>query len=403
MTIDTVELADRPDELLVPQTPPASRSGRLDFIDLLRGLIICLMVLDHVRDFTHRDALLFDPLDLTKTSPILFLTRWITHLCAPTFVLLSGVSICLQAHKGKTGWALSRFLVTRGLWLIVLELTVVDFGFDYAISPIFLQVIYAIGFSMVIMALLIHLPRKAVLGTGILIVAGHNLLDGVQAHGALAALWPFLMQPGPALGGYVLYPALPWLGIMCIGYGAGPVYLLEAGKRTRVMTAIGVGMIVLFLILRLPNMYGDVKPWALPAHAALAPLAVMDVSKYPPSLDYVLITIGITTLLGVALQWTPKWLAKPLLAFGRTPLLTYLLHLYVAHTLALVVGQVMGVPLADFFGQLSHPERLIRDHWGLPLWGTYLVWLSVLIILYPISSAYATYRATHKHWWQSYL
>ncbi len=394
---------DRVDEMMVSQAPPA---GRLEFIDLLRGLIICLMALDHVRDFVNRDGLLFDPLDLGKTTVWLYFTRWATHLCAPTFVLLSGVSIFLQAQKGKTGWALSRFLVTRGLWLMFLEVTLVDFGFNFAFGLVVLQVIYAIGFSMVVMAALIHLPRLAVLAIGMAVVAGHNLLDGVTADhlGQFGLAWHLLMQFGfvpPAL--LVMYPAVPWLGIMCIGYGVGPLYIMAAEKRTRIMVAIGVALIVLFFALRLPNLYGDVKSWATPADHGRTVLAILDVSKYPPSLDYVLITLGITTLLGVAVQWAPKALKTVFLAFGRTPLLTYLLHLYVAHTLALVIGLFMRVPAADFFGLMEHPQLMLKDGWGLPLWGTYLVWLAVLVILFPISSAYAKYRATHRHWWQSYL
>src|SRR6187402_1417924 len=170
---------------------------RLDFIDALRGLVIALMVLDHTRDFVNRQAFLFDPLDLDKTSVALFLTRWVTHLCAPTFVLLSGVSIFLQAHRGKTGWPLSRFLLTRGLWLIFLEVTVVGLGFDFH-PAIFLQVIYAIGLSMVLMSVAVHLPRRVVLGLGILLVAGHNLFDGVDAAtlGAWGLPWHLLMPPG---------------------------------------------------------------------------------------------------------------------------------------------------------------------------------------------------------------
>ncbi len=386
-------------------SPPQGLMQRLDFIDALRGLIICLMVLDHTRDFVNRDAFMFDPLDLHKTSIALFLTRWVTHLCAPTFVFLSGVSIFLQAQKGKTGWALSRFLLTRGLWLVFLEVAVVDFGFDFKYSQAFLQVIYAIGMSMILMAAVVRLPRLAVLIVGVAVVAGHNLLDGVTAEklGGFGTAWHLLMQPGQLPWAFVLYPVIPWFGIMCLGYGLGPLYLMPVEQRTRTLLMLSGGMLALFLILRLPNLYGDTGPWHLPAAPMLAPLAIIDVSKYPPSLDYVLITLGITTGLSVALQWAPRLLLTPLLAFGRTPLLTYLLHLFVAHSLAVLIGLCMGIPFGDFIGTLSDPSRLVRDGWGIPLWATYLVWLSVLVILFPISSAYARYRATHKTWWQSYL
>ncbi len=393
-------------EVAAADTPlsTATKGHRLDFVDALRGLVICFMVLDHVRDFVHHDAFIFDPLDLGKTSMPVFFTRWITHLCAPTFVFLSGVSIFLQSTKGKTGWALSQFLLTRGLWLIVLELTLVNFGFDFKVG-VFLQVIYAIGLSMVLMAGMVHLPRQAVLITGIAVVAGHNLFDGVNAEslGIWAVPWHLLMQPGPVFGGFIAYPALPWFGIMCTGYGLGSVYLMEPEKRTRTLAMLAVAAIAVFLVLRLPNLYGNGSLWAMPANHAFEAMAIIDVTKYPPSLDYALLTLGISTLLGLSLQWAPKWLMTPLLAFGRTPFLTYLLHIYLAHTIALVIGMMHGIPAGDFAGTFSDPSRLIKDGWGLPLWQTYAVWIFVLIVLYPIASAYAEYRATHKAWWQSYL
>jgi uncharacterized membrane protein len=377
---------------------------RLDFIDALRGFVIALMVLDHTRDFVNRQAFLFDPLDLDKTSVALFLTRWVTHLCAPTFVLLSGVAIYLQSQRGKTGWTLSRFLLTRGLWLMFLEVAVVDTAFDFHFG-VFLQVIYAIGLSMVLMAAAVHLPRRAVLALGLLIVVGHNLFDGIDAGslGGWTVAWHLTMQPGVLPFGIVMYPVLPWFGIMCVGYGIGEVYLRDAPRRDRLFAIVGVSMLALFLVLRLPNLYGDPHPWTTPANPSWTPLAVMSVAKYPPSLDYVLVTLGITTLLGIALGRAPAWLLKPFLAFGRTPLLSYVLHLYLAHTFAVVVAQFYGVPAAHFIGTLSDSSRLRADGWGLSLWGTYAVWLAVLVVLYPIASAYARYRATHKKWWLSYL
>ncbi len=254
------------------------------------------------------------------------------------------------------------------------------------------------------MAGLVWLSRYAVLAIGVIIVAGHHLLDGVTAEslGGLSWLWHLMMQPGftPQIGGMVLYPAFPWLGIMCLGYGAAPFY--AAGDRRKLLL-MAVSLIGLFLVLRLPNLYGNPTVWHVPANPALTPLAILDVSKYPPSLDYVLITLGISTLLCVGLQVMPAPLKKPLLAFGRTPLLTYLCHLFVAHGLALVIGLFFKIPVSDWIGTLSDPTRLIRDGWGLPLWAVYAVWLTTLIILYPLSSAYAAYRARHNYWWQSYL
>ncbi len=391
------------------ETTPKERQ-RLDFIDALRGLILCLMVLDHTREFFHIGAYQFDPLDLDKTSLIVYFTRWITHLCAPTFVFLSGVSICLQKDHGKTGWTLSRFLLTRGLWLVVLELTVLDFGWNFAAPFVFLQVFWAIGVSMMIMAALVWLPRNVVLALGVIIVAGHNLLDGVDAQGlsgGAQVFWRLMMQPGGlgAVPGFNVYPAIPWLGIMCLGYGVTPL-LARRENRTRNILLLASAMLCLFAVLRGLNLYGNGRLWQTPTNPALTLLAIIDVTKYPPSLDYALVTLGIALLLALGLERLPASLLKPFLAFGRTPLFTYLFHLYILHTLAIVIGVMRGVPPQDFVNFLPNSGpggTLAQAHWGLPLWATYLSWLSVLVVLYPLSSWYAAYRSRHRYWWTSYL
>ncbi len=390
--------------------PLTASKPRLDFIDALRGLILCFMVLDHTREFTHAGSFVYDPLDLSQTSWIVYATRWVTHLCAPTFVFLSGVSIFLQKGKGKTGWALSRFLLTRGLWIVVLELTLLDFGWNWSAPFVFLQVFWAIGISMIIMAALVWLPRNLVLAIGVIIIAGHNLFDGVDSTHWPAAgqvAWRLLMQPG-GLGpvpGFIAYPAIPWLGIMALGYGVGPL-LAKSEHRTRNLLGLAVAMLALFCALRIPNLYGNVFPWAMPANHNEAVLAVLNVTKYPPSLDYDLVTLGIALLLALGLEKLPARLLTPFLAFGRTPLFTYILHLYLLHTIACVIATIQHVPVQDFIGFIANDFSggpMTQAHYGLPLWGTYLVWLGVLGALYPLSSAYARYRATHRHWWTSYL
>lgn len=391
-----------------PALDKPAPAQRLDFIDLLRGLVIVLMVLDHTRDFMHKQAFAFDPLDLDKTTPLLFFIRWITHLCAPTFTFLAGVSIFLQATKGKTGLRLSGFLLTRGLWLVVLELTLIGFGWNFAEPFVFLQIIWAIGVSMILMAGLTLLPGRSVLIIGLLITASHGLLATVHADalgGAGQVFWRLFMEPGGlgAVPGFILYPVLPWLGIMCLGYGVGPIFLMEDLSRKRALEILLVVLIGLFLILRLPNLYGDPNAWAWQHNPLLSALDVLKVSKYPPSLDYTLITLGVSLFLGLCLQRLPALLKAPLLAFGRTPLLTYIVHIYIVHTVAMLIGVAQGIPADDFANFLGDPQRLIKAGWGLSLWQVLLIWVLILAALYPISRAYAAYRVRHNYWWHSYV
>ena len=384
-----------------------TRSGvvRLDGIDLLRGLVICLMVLDHVRDF-FMPAGGGDPLDLATTDPALFATRWITHFCAPTFVLLAGVSAYLQSANGKTPASLSRFLLTRGLWLIILELTVIGFGWQFTSTLVFLQVIWAIGWSMVLLSALTRLPAKAVLVIGSVVIAGHNLLDGVQpaAFGSAAPVWNFLHVTDlvPVGGVKVLfaYPVLPWFGVICLGYGLGPVFLLDTARRRGVLTVLGLSMVAAFIALRMLQIYGDPQPWQ--SHPELWKTIgdFIDVAKYPPSLLYVLITLGLALAFLPVLERLRGPAASFLLAFGRAPLFAYVLHLYLAHLLAMAVGVAMGLPTAGFLNPLfAGPPQ----GWGFSLAATYGFWLLILTILYPPTRWFAGVKARRRDWWLGYL
>lgn len=383
-------------------------AARLDMIDALRGLVIALMVLDHVRDYFHWQAFVFSPTDLAKTTPLLFATRWITHLCAPSFVLLAGVSIFLQRAGGAyPRSSQSRLLLSRGLWLIVLELSVVVFGFNFVWPFLFLQVIWAIGVGMVAMAALIWLPRQAVLALGIVIIAGHGLLAGFDPSqwGALAPLWTLAMRPGgvPGIEGFVAYPALPWLGILCLGYGIGPLFLLDAQRRRRVIAALALAMLAVFAILRAGSGFGDPSPWQRQADPVFDAMAFVNVSKYPPSLLYALVTLGVSLLLMLALERATGRSRRVLLAFGRTPLFTYLLHIYLVHGLALLIGIASGVPATMFVGILGNAGRIAESGWGVNLPAVLGLWLGVLAALYPLSRWFAGVKARRRDRWLSYL
>lgn len=387
-----------------------TRSGapRLDFIDMLRGLVIVLMVLDHVRDYFHIDAFAFDPTDPARTTPLLFVTRWITHLCAPTFVFLAGVSIFLQRANGKDGAQLTTFLLTRGLWLILLETSFVAFGFNFSWPFVFLQVIWAIGASMILMSVVVRLPANAVLMFGALIVCGHGMLTGTDAadFGSWALAWRLAMEPGPVgTSGLLLYPAIPWFGIMCLGYGLGKIFLEAADRRRRSLLLLSAGAIGLFFVLRAMNGFGDPAPWAIQDSSEATVLSFFNVTKYPPSLHYVLATLGITLLLCVGLERLKLsgWPARVLLAFGRTPLLTYVLHIYIAHGAALAVGALTGVPASSLINMIADHSRVEAAGWGFSLPVVYVIWIGVLAVLYPVSAWFAAIKRRRRDWWLSYL
>jgi uncharacterized membrane protein len=386
-----------------------TRAGvlRLDAIDLLRGLVIVLMVLDHVREYVHAPAFVFSPTDLTQTNPLLFMTRWVTHLCAPTFVFLAGVSIFMQRANGKEPAALGRFLLTRGLWLILLEFTIIDFGFNWGPPLAFAQVIWAIGASMALMSLVVRLPASAVLGLGATIVVGHQLvasmIDAAQL-GPWAQAWFFTMQPGPILflRGFISYPVIPWFGVMCLGYGLGFIFRQRPEQRRRSASMLALSLLAAFVALRAINGYGDPVPWSVQSNAVMTVLSFINVSKYPPSLMYVLVTLGVSMLLFLALDKLAEPLQKLLLAFGRTSLFTYVVHIYVAHGVALLVGVLGGLQASYYFDFLARAGGASEGQgYNLPI--VYGIWLAVLLMLYPISSWFARLKRERRDWWLSYL
>jgi len=376
-------------------------------VDMLRGLVIALMVLDHTRDYFHISAYTFDPTDPARTHLLLYLTRWVTHLCAPTFVFLAGVSVYLQGANGKDRLQLTRFLLTRGAWLIVLELTIIAFGFNFALPFVFLQVIWAIGVSMILLAAVIWLPRATAAVLGVLIVAGHQLLAPIAPAdlGALAPLWTvaFKVGPSPIEPGFIAYPAIPWFGVMCLGYALGPVFGQEPARRNGTLLMFALGAIAVFCVLRAINAYGDPAPWRAFPSATATVMSFFNVSKYPPSLLYVLITLGVSLLCLLGLQRLRGLLARVLLAYGRTPLFTYVLHIYVVHGASLVAAMLAGYPASDHASFLADPFRLYKAGFGFNLLVVYVVWLAILVALYPASRWFAEVKRRRREWWLSYL
>jgi len=379
----------------------ASTRSRIQSIDLVRGLVIVLMVLDHVRDYFSNAR--FDLLDPTQTTGGLYVTRWITHLCAPIFIFLAGVSAQrMSAHMPTP--QLSRFLLTRGLWLIVLEVTVVLWAWTFSIDyrqGVFLQVIWAIGASMLALAALVHLPIRIVGLLGGIIIVGHNLLDSIVPadFGSWAPLWKVLHVQGVLPVGFLSYPLIPWIGVMALGFAMGTVYDVSARRRQTILVATGVAAITLFFSLRLINVYGDPQPWLVHATTSSTVMSFFNVEKYPPSLLYLLITLGMGgLLLATAESWRGR-VAALLDTFGRVPLFAYVVHIVIAHALAGLIAGSMG------FGSvvLANGFHLFPREWGFDLPVVYCAWATVLTLLYPACRWFGEIKRRRKDGWLSYL
>ena len=399
----------------IPIAPSGARP-RLESIDVVRGVIMVLMALDHVRDFFHHDALLFAPTDLSHTNTALFFTRWITHFCAPVFFFLAGTGAFLFFGRGKSKNDLARFLVTRGLWLVFLELTVVrclgwTFNFNYHYSG--LLVIWALGWSMILLAALIYARRWFIMVCAVLIIAGHNLLDPIEpeSFGALAWFWKILLVPGeihpfPGVTLTAVYSLVPWFAVMAAGYVLGAWFKLERSERQRRLFWLGIALIATFIIVRSLNIYGDPTPWRAQQSAFFTFLSFINCAKYPPSLLYLLITLGPVIILLALLDRAVPGIFRPFIVFGRVPLFFYLLHLPLMHGMAVGLSY-LKYGRADwlFLGPAGIPRFAAsypRDYgYGLP--GVYLIWIAVVVLLYPLCRWFAQVKQERRDVWLSYL
>ncbi|RYU97280.1 DUF1624 domain-containing protein [Emticicia agri] len=382
---------------------------RINAIDFTRGLVMVIMALDHCRDLLHIGT---NPTDFSVTTPILFFTRWITHLCAPTFVFLSGTSAYLSYKNQNAGIKESqRFLLSRGLWLIFLEFTVIGFGlwFDFKFRMFFFQVIAAIGFGMVILSFLMKLSFKTILIIGLVIVFCHNLLGLLPFNqppfSYLAPLFSFSLFPLSSNSTFAIgYPPIPWLGIMLVGYGFGEVVFDKPlNQRKATLLKLGLGSLALFAVLRFINIYGDPVPWATQKDGLYTFLSFMNLTKYPPSLLYTLATLGISFIILSVSDGVKNKFIDMMSVYGKVPLFYYIIHWYLIHTIMFIMLYLQGFTNKDFvFGpfQFGRPQQPS----GLELGGVYLVWLGVVISLYPLCKWYNKYKATHKeNNWLRYL
>jgi uncharacterized membrane protein len=387
-------------------TPAPSPRRRIDSVDVVRGLVMVLMALDHTRDFFGSRV---DPTNVVTTTGPLFFTRWVTHVCAPTFFLLTGTGAALSLGRKTTG-ELSRFLVTRGVWLIFLELVVVrslglQFNFDY--DTTILEVIWALGWAMIALAGFVWLPRKAIAAISLALIVGHNLLDGIRSTNPF---WVFLHRPGflvppPGHVVFAAYPIVPWIGVTAIGFILGGIYSWESARRRAFLLRLALGLPVGFLALRLANVYGDPSRWSTQPTASHTLISFFNATKYPPSLLFLLMTLGFTMLGLYAFDRGVPRLLKPALTFGRVPLFYFLVHLPVIHLFVVAIGYAKYGSIHWFFDSPSldkYPFEM-PPGWGYSLPFVYAMWALVVILMYPLCVWFAGVKARNKSPWLSYL
>jgi uncharacterized membrane protein len=390
---------------------------RIQSVDALRGAIMMLMAIDHIRDYVAQSAQQFLPTDLSRTTPAIFLTRWITHFCAPVFLLTAGLGAYLWMTRGyHSKGQLSRLLIIRGSWLIVLELTILRLimfsQISFTANPVLLIILWAIGLSMIALAGLIYLPMRILLGVSIAIVALHNLLENVPAErfGRLAWLWNILYQRGliavDGINFRPAYPVLPWIGVMAGGYCLGTVFDWDSDRRRRFLVRLGLALSAAFIVVRAINIYGDPFRWSSQASPVFTVLSFLNVTKYPPSLDFLLMTLGPAL---IAMAWLEKFhfpFTNPLIVFGRVPFFYYGAHLLLAHLIAIAMNYARYGAHSFLFlapPSMGGPSELFPVDFGFPLWTVYAVWILVLGLLYPACLWFARLKQRRHDWWLTYL
>jgi uncharacterized membrane protein len=393
---------------------PTLKKHRIQSIDILRGVIMLIMALDHVRDFFHMGALTYDATNMATTTPILFFTRWITHFCAPTFLFLSGISAYIAGTR-RTKKELSLFLIKRGFWLLFVEAALITLALT--LNPLYnvflLQVIWAIGGSMIILGLLIWLPLPSIAAIGIVIFFGHDILDYIKLPetGAGSVVMKILFTAKAALVPLdnkhfliVLYALLPWTGVMLIGYVFGTIYTpgFDASKRKRILIVSGLSLLVLFLILRTGNIYGDPAPWLVQRNGVFTVLSYFNLSKYPPSLLYLCMTLSPALLILAFTEKTKNKLTDIFAVYGSVPFFYYILHFYLIRVFTVISFYALGYNSSQIIskesGFLFTPKGA-----GYNLGVVYLIWLALIVILYFPCRWYNKYKKTHHQWWLSYL
>ena len=386
-------------------TATALAPRRISSIDIVRGLVMVVMALDHVRDWVT--DVRFPPEDLSRSSFALFATRWLTHFCAPTFFLLAGVGIGILMRRQARPADMTWYLLTRGAWLLILELVITPVGwqFGFQLIPAFALVLWALGWSMILMTVLVHIPRTALAVLSLVMMFGHNLLDPIRpaSLGAFAGIWQVLHVPGFVIPNvlFIAYPLVPWVAVMALGYVLASVYDWEPARRRRVLLTCGAASIVLFVVLRAINLYGNPIPWRPQRTAALTLASFLNVLKYPPSLDFLLMTLGPAMVALAFAERARGRLAAWLSVYGRVPLFFYVAHIFVAHLAAVLLAYAQGGELRRI-PVVTDPGS-IPEWYGLPLPGVYAVWVSVVALLYYPCAQIGRMKNAHSAWWHRFV
>ena len=383
---------------------------RIESIDLLKGVVMVIMALDHVRDYFHYSAFMFNPADPTQSTLPIFFTRWITHFCAPAFSFLAGLS-AFMVGKRKSKSELSVFLIKRGIWLIFIELTIVCFGwyFDLQFRTLGLLVIWSLGISMIILAALIYLPRNYILLISLLLICFHNLLDNVHFPGNV--LWSVVHEQMiyKFSGNKILligYPIVPWFAVMALGYYFGSLYdkSFDNRKRKKLLNSIGIIAVATFVVLRLANLYGDPKQFKEFGSFSQNLISFLNPNKYPPSLLYLLMTLGAAFLFLANTEKLKGRIVNFFCTFGRVPFFYYIIHIYIIHIIAMIMAQISGWGWKKMILSTFIAFEPNMKGYGYSLWIVYVIWISVILLLYPLCKKFDKYKQTHKEkWWLSYL
>ena len=382
------------------------KRARLESVDLLRGVIMIIMALDHTRDFFGKPG---SPTNLATASIALFFTRWITNFCAPLFFLLVGTGAWLSLRK-RTKSELSRFLFTRGLWLLFLELTLfrclaVQFNFDYHITII--NVLWALGWAMIVLSVLVHLPPSVVTAFGVVMIATHNLFDPINSSNPF---WSILHSPNiilstPNHAVFIAYPLIPWVGVTAAGYGLGQIYSWDPIRRKAFLLRLGIGLTVAFVVIRAINVYGDPSRWeAQPTHFYTV-LSFLNTTKYPPSLLFLLMTLGPPLIFLFLVDTHTPRLLRPALIIGKVPMFYFLLHFFFIHLLAVIICFARYGHIHWMFESpdIAHFPITQPPGWGLALPFVYLLWAFVVVVMYPLCRRYAALKQHSSNPWLSYI